>query len=311
MGRLDRVALLAADVVRRPVDRGDRPGGRAIRRYLFFDARLYLEATRAWLDGGDPWDVQLAGNYFAAPPPSLLPLAPIAMLPLDVGVAILASLVIVGAVATVRLLDLPWWWILFPPLVQCVLSATSTALLVPADPASRAARSRPLLKVYAGRAAGHPRPLAGRAAAGVVVLATIPILPWATYLADLAAITAAWPIRPKYHAAAVVLLVLPRRLVLAAAVVVGRDRAAWLVVAGAVAVAAVLLRNPGDARPDVDRGCDRRAAGPGSGLVRARRPGDRGVAPGCRPVLPAAIVPQPGRTIGAVTSRTGLVDSAS
>ena len=41
---------------------------------LFFDARLYLMATRTWLDGGDPWSVQLAGNYFAAPPPSLLPL---------------------------------------------------------------------------------------------------------------------------------------------------------------------------------------------------------------------------------------------
>ena len=43
------------------------------RRYLFFDARLYLEATRVWLAGGDPWNVQIAGNYFAAPPPTCSP----------------------------------------------------------------------------------------------------------------------------------------------------------------------------------------------------------------------------------------------
>ncbi len=98
---------------------------------LFFDARLYLDATAAWLQGRDPWAVQLAGNFFAAPPPSLLPLAPIAMLPRDVGVAVVASSVIVAAVASVRLLRLPWWWIMFPPLVQSILSANIHALVLP------------------------------------------------------------------------------------------------------------------------------------------------------------------------------------
>ena len=54
-------------------------------RYIFFDARLYVAATRAWLEGSNPWEVQLAGNYFAAPPPTLLPLVPFALLPGDAG----------------------------------------------------------------------------------------------------------------------------------------------------------------------------------------------------------------------------------
>ena len=98
---------------------------------LYFDARLYLMATQTWLAGGDPWSVHLAGNYFAAPPPSLLPLVPLAALPIDLGVAIIAALCYLSALATVRLLRLPWWWLLFPPLVQCLLSANVHALLVP------------------------------------------------------------------------------------------------------------------------------------------------------------------------------------
>ena len=60
-----------------------------------------------WLAGGDPWNVQLAGNYFAAPPPTLLAFAPFTVLPADTAVALVALAVIGGAVATVRLLHLP------------------------------------------------------------------------------------------------------------------------------------------------------------------------------------------------------------
>ncbi len=121
------------------------------RRYLFFDARLYLEATRVWLAGGDPWNVQLAGNYFAAPPPTLLAFAPFTVLPADTAVALIALAVIGGAVATIRLLHLRWWWLLFPPLVQCVLSGNVQSLIVP-------------LILRAGRRAGRdPQDLRGPA----------------------------------------------------------------------------------------------------------------------------------------------------
>jgi hypothetical protein len=40
------------------------------------DARVYVDAARTWLAGGDPWSVNLGGLYFAAPPPTLLAVPP-------------------------------------------------------------------------------------------------------------------------------------------------------------------------------------------------------------------------------------------
>ena len=146
-------------------------------RYWLFDGRLYLEATRTWLAGGDPWDVQLLGNYFAAPPLTLLPFVPFALLPPDLGLALVALTVCGGAIATIRLLRLPWWWLLFPPLVQCVLSANVQALIVPLILVPGGALAI-VLKIYAGL----PLLILGRwrsllLAAGIVLL-TLPILPW-------------------------------------------------------------------------------------------------------------------------------------
>jgi hypothetical protein len=193
---------------------------------LFFDARLYLEATRAWLDGADPWAVQLAGNYFAAPPPSLLPLAPLALLPADLGVAIVAALVIAGAVATVRLLHLPWWWILFPPLVQCVLSANVHGLLVPLI-LVRGGALAVILKVYAA----IPLAILGRwralAVTVVILVATIPLLPWAAYLSNFGAIAAHLAEQTKHHIPLALLAALAPFVAVALSII-GRERAAWL-----------------------------------------------------------------------------------
>ena len=52
-----------------------------------------------------------------APPPTLLVLAPFAILPFGLPLLILTCFV--GAAATIRVLRLPWWWVLFPPLVEC------------------------------------------------------------------------------------------------------------------------------------------------------------------------------------------------
>jgi hypothetical protein len=95
-----------------------------------FDARLYLNATRAWLAGTDPW-VFIDAQRFAAPPPTLIPLAPIAVLPEQVGIAVMIGVAIVGAVATVRMLRLPWWWILFPPFLDAAWNGNPQNLLVP------------------------------------------------------------------------------------------------------------------------------------------------------------------------------------
>ena len=198
------------------------------RRYLFFDARLYLEATRVWLAGGDPWNVQIAGNYFAAPPPTLLAFAPFTVLPADTAVALIALAVIGGAVATIRLLHLRWWWLLFPPLVQCVLSGNVQSLIVPLIlvPAGGLAV---ILKIYAGL----PLAILGRwralVAAAVIMLATVPVLPWTTYINEFALISQRLADQSKLTLPmGFLLLVSP--LVLLSLLVVGRERAAWLVV---------------------------------------------------------------------------------
>lgn len=197
-------------------------------RYLFFDGRLYLEATRTWLAGGDPWDVQLAGNYFAAPPLTLLPFVPVALLPPALGIAVVAIAVCGGALATVRLLHLPWWWLLFPPLVQCVLSANVQALIVPLILVPGGGLAI-VLKIYAGL----PLAILGRwrsllVAFGVLCV-TLPVLPWATYISDLGVISQRLADQSKYTLP-MGLLVLVSPLILTALVVVGRERAAWLII---------------------------------------------------------------------------------
>ena len=196
--------------------------------YLFFDARLYLDATRTWMAGGNPWDVQLAGNYFAAPPPTLLVFAPLALLPPDLGVALVALAVIGGALATVRLLHLPWWWLLFPPLVQSVLSANVQSLIVPLILINGGALAF-VLKIYAG----FPLVILGRwrsllVAAGILIV-TLPVLPWSTYVSDFALISQHLADQSKLTLP-MGLLILLSPLILAALVVVGRERAAWLIV---------------------------------------------------------------------------------
>lgn len=193
---------------------------------LYFDARLYLGATKVWLDGGDPWSVSLAGNYFAAPPPTLLAHAPLALLPIDIGVAIIASLVIVGAVATVRLLSLPWWWILFPPLIQCILSANVQGLLIPLI-VLRLGWFATLLKAYAG----VPLAILGRwrqlAIVAGILLVSAPFLPWATFIDRYPQISATLEEQTRY-ALPTVLLVAVSPLALFALSLIGRERAAWL-----------------------------------------------------------------------------------
>lgn len=193
---------------------------------LYFDARLYLAATRMWMDGGNPWSVSLAGNFYAAPPPSLLPLAPLAVLPIDLGVAVVAAAVMGAAVATVRLLGLPWWWLLFPPLVQCILSANVHGLVIPLI-ILRAGAIASFLKVYAL----GPLLILGRwravLATFVLLLVTLPFLPWATYLADLAGITTRLAEQTK-HDIPIPVLVAVAPLVAVASAVIGRQRAAWL-----------------------------------------------------------------------------------
>jgi hypothetical protein len=192
-----------------------------------FDGRLYLKATRAWLDGTDPW-VFIDLQRFAAPPPSLVPLAPVAILPEELGVVLMIVLAAIGAVATVRLLRLPVWWLLFPPFLDGVWNGNPQTLIVPlilvgAGPLAA------LLKVYAL----VPLILTVRWRAvlvtGLGLLVTAPLLPWGSYIAQFADLSAALQMQSDGGLSATAIpWLLP--IAIAALALCGRERAGWLAV---------------------------------------------------------------------------------
>lgn len=148
---------------------------------VFFDARLYLEATSAWLRGDDPWLVQLHGTSFAAPPMTLLLIAPFAALPDPLGLMALAALVVTAAISTVRILRLPWWWLAFPPLVESAVVGNVNALLLPLI-LHGAGSLAILLKAYAFVPIVLLRRWRDVVIAGVLVLGTAPLLPYASFI---------------------------------------------------------------------------------------------------------------------------------
>lgn len=195
---------------------------------LFFDARLYVDATRTWLAGGDPWSAELWGNFFAAPPPTLVPLIPFALLPPDVGWVVLGLTCVAGAVLTLRLLALPWWWLLFPPLAMGLVAGNVQLLLIPLI-AGGAGWAGGFFKVYGivpDLVRGHRRPVI---LFGLLLVVSAPFLPWALYLESLGAINASLAVQSRYGPTMVEsVLLLPFALV--AMRIVGRERSAWLAV---------------------------------------------------------------------------------
>jgi len=192
-----------------------------------FDAQLYLKATRAWLAGTDPW-VFIGVQRFAAPPPTLIPLAPITILPEEVGIALLIVLAIVGAIATVRLLHLPWWWILFPPFVDAAWNGNPQNLLVPlvlvgAGPIAA------FLKIYAIVPIGLTLRWRALLVTGALLVLTAPLLPWGSYITQFGDLSSALAQQSQGGMSATAIpWLIP--IGLAALVFAGRERAAWLAV---------------------------------------------------------------------------------
>ena len=192
-----------------------------------FDAELYLAATRAWLAGNDPW-ISIDAQRFAAPPPTLIPLAPFAILPETIGIALLIGLAIAGAVATVRLLHLPWWWLLFPPFLDAAWNGNPQNLLVPliligAGPIAV------LLKVYAIVPLALTLRWRALLLTAVALVVTAPFLPWSSYIAQFGDLSAALAAQSDGGLSATALpWLIPIAVV--ARLFAGRERAAWLAV---------------------------------------------------------------------------------
>jgi len=144
------------------------------------DGNLYSVAAHAWLTGGDPWGL-FDGNRLAAPPPTLLPFVLTAWLPGGIAGFIWVGVAAVAAVAAIRRLGLPLWWLLFPPLVVAIWHGSIEPVvlfLLVSGPRALA----PVLKLYAAL------PLIGEGrwrsliVAGAILLVTVPLMPWGQYL---------------------------------------------------------------------------------------------------------------------------------
>jgi hypothetical protein len=191
------------------------------------DARLYLAATQAWLAGMDPWLVQSEGIRFAGPPVTLLPFAPFAWLTPDAMTVVIALGSLAAAVFTIRRLELPLWWLLFPPLVEAIWSGSVNAIVL-ALALTRLEWLAILTKTYAGLPSlvlGHIRQLL---VAGLVIVATAIVLPWGTFFShDLAQVLSAQASGGRSAWINPVLLIPVSILALA---LIGRKRAAWFAV---------------------------------------------------------------------------------
>ena len=149
---------------------------------LGIDARHYQNAATTWLAGGDPWSVTESGIPYAAGPHTLLFYAPTSVLPVTVSTWLWMVAGAVAAVWLIRKLELPWWWLAFPPLLHGVWNGNpqtiALALLVQGSLVGAVAAVG--LKLYAAI------PLVTRwrhlVVAGAVLAVVTLVLPWQLYL---------------------------------------------------------------------------------------------------------------------------------
>lgn len=147
------------------------------------DTRHYQRAATEWLAGGDPWQVYEMGVRYASGPHTLLFYAPTSVLPFEFAVSTWMLFGAAAAVWVVRRLDLPIWWIAFPPLLHAIWNGNPQtvmlALLVAANPIASAAAAG--IKLYAlVQLLFRPRHLV--VALGFLAVTTL-ILPWQQYIA--------------------------------------------------------------------------------------------------------------------------------
>lgn len=150
----------------------------------FSDSTLYLRGTAAWLRGDDPWSVHMSTLYYAAAPPSLLPMVPFAILPEAASLTILTVLAVAASFWTLRHLGLPWWWITWPPLVDNLWNGNPQLFLVPLLLGSFGWFA-PIVKAYAIVPLILQLRLKAMMATAIVGIVTLPLLPWGEYLSRL------------------------------------------------------------------------------------------------------------------------------
>ncbi len=167
------------------------------------DIRIYYRGVEQWLHGGDPWAAQVmvnshtAFNYAGSPATTVL-LAPSALFSESQFTVLWLGLSALSALAIVRWLRLPPWWLLFPPTAEALYSGNPQLvvlmlLLVTAGRRGVVAESIAVtLKVYAVIPLLLERKLRGVALALGLTILTFVVAPslWIRYLNEFGKISA-------------------------------------------------------------------------------------------------------------------------
>ena len=165
------------------------PWGRTREGTLAVDLRIYRAAVLAVMNGQSPWDASVEGFAFAGTPPALLAYVPAALLPEPLAIALYWVVFAAAAVWAIRLLHLPLWWVLFPPLAEAVMVINADALvlllLVVGGPIAGAAIA---LKSYAAVTLLFQGNWKALVVGAVLSALTLPL--WLDFLRDREAITA-------------------------------------------------------------------------------------------------------------------------
>ena len=119
------------------------------------DATIYYRGIVAWLQGGDPWNAAVVVNgwsyHYAGTPVTTVLMAPAGLVSEAAFTRLWIMATWVAAVALLRRLKLPLWWLLFPPMAEALFSANPQivvlALLLARHPVASAVATG--LKVYA------------------------------------------------------------------------------------------------------------------------------------------------------------------
>jgi len=198
---------------------------------LGWDALIYTDAARAMLAGQDAWGPAGGAALFAGPPPSLLPYFALVWLPDPIIASGSTAVAAMAGVYILRKLQLPPWWLLFPPVLVAILAGSSallaTALIVRGGAIAEGAAVA--LRAYAV----VPLAILGRwralAVAAAIAVVTAPFLDWPRFLSKLDTIRAVLDDQTGGgKSAAAIPLLIP--IAVACLLLLGRRRAAWLIV---------------------------------------------------------------------------------
>jgi hypothetical protein len=128
------------------------------------DIVIYYRGVQNWLNGGDPWAAGVVVGHqtlsYAGSPATTILLAPSALLSEGQFTILWLGLTALSAIAIVRLLRLPLWWLLFPPTTEAMYSGNPQLVV--------------LMLLLVG--AGHMGALADSIAVALKVYAVIPLL---------------------------------------------------------------------------------------------------------------------------------------